>query len=99
MMRSFPSASAGPIWEIRSFLISSVAHTGTSSPKKSGKDIPRFIFAGQNVDPVSLTDLASCIKREAGRIADRRMKVLFLVISSRHHHRAGDGRTGVEKAA
>lgn len=28
-----------------------------------------------------MTDLASCIKREAGRIMNRRMKVLFLVIS------------------
>ena len=66
---------------IRCFLISSAAPTGTSSPKKSGRDTPQIYFSGQNVNPVSLTDLASCIKREAGRIADRRMKVLFLVIS------------------
>ena len=43
-MRSFPSASAVPIWEIRCFLISSAVPTGTSSLKKSGRDIPRFIF-------------------------------------------------------
>ena len=49
--------------------------------KEERKGYPQIYFSGQNVDPVSLTDLASCIKREAGRIADRRMKVLFLVIS------------------
>lgn len=81
MMRSFPSASVVLIWEIRCFLISSAAPTGISSPKKSGRDTPQIYFSGQNVDPVSLTDLASCIKREVGRIADCRMKVLFLVIS------------------
>lgn len=42
---------------------------------------PQFYFAGQNVDPVSLTELSSCISREAKRLKDRRMKVLFLVIS------------------
>lgn len=42
---------------------------------------PQFYFAGQNVDPVSLVELFSCISREAGHIQDRRMKVLFLVIS------------------
>lgn len=49
--------------------------------KEERKGYPQIYFSGQNVDPVSLTDLASCIKREAGRITDRRMKVLFLVIS------------------
>ena len=49
--------------------------------KEERKGYPQIYFSGQNVDPVSLTDLASCIKREAGRIAKRRMKVLFLVIS------------------
>lgn len=49
--------------------------------KEERKGYPQIYFSGQNVDPVSLTDLASCIKMEAGRIADRRMKVLFLVIS------------------
>lgn len=42
---------------------------------------PQFYFAGQNVDPVSLTELSSCISREAKRLKDRRMRVLFLVIS------------------
>ena len=42
---------------------------------------PQFYFAGQNVDPVSLTELSSCISREAGHIQGRRMQVLFLVIS------------------
>lgn len=49
--------------------------------KEERKGYPQIYFSGQNVDPVSLTDLASCIKREAGRIMNRRMKVLFLVIS------------------
>ncbi len=49
--------------------------------KEERKGYPQIYFSGQNVDPVSLTELASCIKREAGRIAKRRMKVLFLVIS------------------
>lgn len=49
--------------------------------KEERKGYPQIYFSGQNVDPVSLMDLASCIKREAGRIADRRMKVLLLVIS------------------
>lgn len=49
--------------------------------KEERKGYPQIYFSGQNVDPVNLTDLASCIKREAGRIADRRMKVLLLVIS------------------
>ena len=49
--------------------------------KEERKGYPQIYFSGQNVDPVGLTDLASCIKREAGRITDRRMKVLFLVIS------------------
>lgn len=42
---------------------------------------PQFYFAGQNVDPVTLVELSSCISREAKRLKDRRMKVLFLVIS------------------
>ena len=42
---------------------------------------PQFYFAGQNVDPVSLVELFSCISREAGHIQGRRMQVLFLVIS------------------
>lgn len=42
---------------------------------------PQFYFAGQNVDPVSLVELSSCISREAGHIQGRRMQVLFLVIS------------------
>ena len=49
--------------------------------KEERKGYPQIYFSGQNVDPVSLTDLASCIKREAGRIMNRRIKVLFLVIS------------------
>lgn len=49
--------------------------------KEERKGYPQFYFSGQNVDPVSLMDLASCIKREAGRIANRRMQVLLLVIS------------------
>lgn len=49
--------------------------------KEERKGYPQIYFSGQNVDPVSLTDLASCIKREARRIADRHMKVLLLVIS------------------
>jgi glucose-6-phosphate isomerase len=49
--------------------------------KEERKGYPQIYFSGQNVDPVSLMDLASCIKRDAGRIADRRMKVLLLVIS------------------
>ena len=49
--------------------------------KEERKGYPQIYFSGQNVDPVSLMDLASCIKREAGRIANRRMKVIFLVIS------------------
>lgn len=42
---------------------------------------PQFYFAGQNVDPVSLVELSSCISREAGHMQGRRMQVLFLVIS------------------
>ena len=37
--------------------------------------------AGQNVDPVTLVELSSCISRESKRLKNRRMKVLFLVIS------------------
>lgn len=32
---------------------------------------PQFYFAGQNVDPVSLVELFSCIFREAGHIQGR----------------------------
>lgn len=49
--------------------------------KEERKGYPQIYFSGQNVDPVSLRELASCLIKEAGRIADRRMKVLFLVIS------------------
>lgn len=49
--------------------------------KEERKGYPQFYFAGQNVDPVSLTELSSCISREAGHIQGRRMQVLFLVIS------------------
>ena len=41
---------------------------------------PKVYFAGQNVDPVSLSELADCIHRE-GKRADRRLHVLLLVIS------------------
>lgn len=41
---------------------------------------PKVYFAGQNVDPVSLSDLADCIHRE-GKRAGRRLHVLLLVIS------------------
>lgn len=49
--------------------------------KEERKGYPQIYFSGQNVDPVSLTELASCLMKEAGRIKNRRMKVLFLVIS------------------
>lgn len=49
--------------------------------KEERRGYPQFYLAGQNVDPVSLTELSSCISREAKRLKDRRMKVLFLVIS------------------
>lgn len=49
--------------------------------KEERHGYPQFYFAGQNVDPVSLTELSSCISREAKRLKDRRMRVLFLVIS------------------
>jgi len=49
--------------------------------KEERNGYPQFYFAGQNVDPVSLTELSSCISREAKRLKDRRMRVLFLVIS------------------
>lgn len=49
--------------------------------KEERNGFPQFYFAGQNVDPVSLTELSSCISREAGHIQGRRMRVLFLVIS------------------
>lgn len=49
--------------------------------KEERNGYPQFYFAGQNVDPVSLVELFSCISREAGHIQGRRMQVLFLVIS------------------
>lgn len=49
--------------------------------KEERKGYPQIYFSGKNVDPVSLTELASCLMKEAGRIKNRRMKVLFLVIS------------------
>lgn len=49
--------------------------------KEEKRGYPQFYFAGQNVDPVSLVELSSCISREAGHIQGRRMQVLFLVIS------------------
>lgn len=49
--------------------------------KEERNGFPQFYFAGQNVDPVTLVELSSCISREAKRLKDRRMKVLFLVIS------------------
>lgn len=41
---------------------------------------PKVYFAGQNVDPVSLSDLADCVHREGKRV-ERRLHVLLLVIS------------------
>lgn len=49
--------------------------------KEGRNGFPQFYFAGQNVDPVTLVELSSCISREAKRLKNRRMKVLFLVIS------------------
>lgn len=49
--------------------------------KEERNGFPQFYFAGQNVDPVTLVELSSCISRESKRLKDRRMKVLFLVIS------------------
>lgn len=49
--------------------------------KEERHGYPQVYFAGQNVDPVSLIELSSCISRESERIPGRRMKVLLLVIS------------------
>lgn len=49
--------------------------------KEERKGYPQVYFAGQNVDPVSLIELSSCISREADRMQGRRMQVLLLVIS------------------
>lgn len=49
--------------------------------KEERHGYPQVYFAGQNVDPVTFVELSSCISREAKRLKDRRMKVLFLVIS------------------
>lgn len=48
--------------------------------KEERKGYPKVYFAGQNVDPVSLSELADCIHRE-GKRAGRRLHVLLLVIS------------------
>ena len=48
--------------------------------KEERKGYPKVYFAGQNVDPVSLSELSDCIHRE-GKRADRRLHVLLLVIS------------------
>ena len=49
--------------------------------KEERKGYPQIYFSGQNVDPVSLIELSSCISRESERLQGRRMKVLLLVIS------------------
>ena len=49
--------------------------------KEERHGYPQIYFAGQNVDPVSLIELSSCISRESERLQGRRMKVLLLVIS------------------
>lgn len=49
--------------------------------KEERHGYPQVYFAGQNVDPVSLMELSSCITRESERLPERRMKVLLLVIS------------------
>ena len=48
--------------------------------KEERKGYPKVYFAGQNVDPVSLSELADCIHRE-GKRAGHRLHVLRLVIS------------------
>lgn len=49
--------------------------------KEERHGYPQVYFAGQNVDPVSLLELSSCISRESERLQGRQMKVIFLVIS------------------
>lgn len=49
--------------------------------KEERHGYPQVYFAGQNMDPVSLIELSSCISRESERLPERRMKVLLLVIS------------------
>lgn len=49
--------------------------------KEERNGYPQVYFAGQNVDPVSLIELSSCISRESERLQGRRIKVLLLVIS------------------
>lgn len=49
--------------------------------KEERHGYPQVYFAGQNVDPVSLIELSSCISRESERLPGCRMKVLLLVIS------------------
>lgn len=49
--------------------------------KEERHGYPQVYFAGQNVDPVSLIELSSCISWESERLQGRLMKVLILVIS------------------
>lgn len=49
--------------------------------KEGRKGYPQIYFAGQNVDPVSLVELSSCLSQEAAHLKGRKMKILFLVIS------------------
>lgn len=48
--------------------------------KEERRGYPKIYFSGQNVDPVSLSELADCIRKEAKR-EERKSEVLFLVIS------------------
>lgn len=48
--------------------------------KEERRGYPKIYFSGQNVDPVSLSELADCIRKEAKR-EERKLEVLFLVIS------------------
>lgn len=48
--------------------------------KEERRGYPKIYFSGQNVDPVSLSELADCIRKEAKR-EERKPEVLFLVIS------------------
>ena len=49
--------------------------------KEERHGYPQVYFAGQNMDPVSLIELSSCISRESEHLPERRMKVLLLAIS------------------
>lgn len=55
-------------------------HYWNEMTKEERRGYPKVYFAGQNVDPVSLSELADCIRREQNR-AGRRLHVLLLVIS------------------